>query len=384
LFSYEIGLDYHDVSLEMNYDERSLLDENDLIILRCSNWNSGRKICNDKWFEIGGGIDTIRNVVKLNLTSLSAFVIGERKAIDVDYNLDSDKYYVISPMKINGIVKDSNGDAVPNATVSVYIKNTGNRTNLMSDSNGVFSLELKAPLEEGVYTLALSAAKDPYISFNGSRTFEVVKSRTVEISVPDTIKLKQGQTFAQEISVINTGQADLLGLNISLTGIPTNYFNMTKSIGKLKQNEENNIYIYFSIPEDAEQQTYSATIEVSNDEIKQEKILGFTIVSKNETTVESQPSPSGTFILPKIDSNVIYIVIFAAVSFSVAIILKKVKIKRSKRSDVRDFLFDVKDNFRKKRDEIITDFKNISDYKELISSEFPNALKNKDKYGKNN
>jgi hypothetical protein len=384
LFSYEIGLTFYEAGIEMKYDERNVFNENDLVVFKCSNWNSGRKVCNDKWFEIGGSIDTIRNVVTLNLSSLSAFVIGERKKINVNYNLDNENYYISSPIKINGIVKDSDGDAVSNATVYAFVKNTGTRENTISDSNGAFSIEFKAPEIEGSYTLALSAEKNPYIIFNDSKSFEVLKSRTVEIAIPDTIKLKQGQNFTQEISIINTGQANLLNLSISLIGIPTNYFNITKLIERLRANEENKIYVSFSIPEDAEQKTYSVTIEVSNDEIKQEKIFGFTIVGKNETVNEVQTSPTGRFILPSMDSNVIYITIFAVVSFSVAVILKKMKVRRSKRNEITNFLFDVKDYFRKKRNDVITDFKNISDYRNLIKSEFPNALKNKDKYGKDN
>jgi hypothetical protein len=172
-------------------------------------------------------------------------------------------------------------------------------------------------------------------------------------------------------------------LNISLTGIPTNYFNLTNFIGRLNENEENKIFIYFSIPENAEKKTYGATLEVSNSEIKQERVFGFTVVDKNET-VDIQSTPAGRFILPKLDSNSVYIIVFAVAVFSIAIFLKKMKIKKSKRSDIKDFLSDVKDSIRHRKTEMTTNLKNISDYRDLIKSEFPNAFKNKDKYGKNN
>lgn len=384
LFGYEIALDYDEANIEMNYEEKNLFDEAKLVIFKCSNWNSGRKACNDKWFEVYGDFDTVRNVAKLNLTSLSAFVVGERKTINVNFNLDNERYYIGSPVKVRGLVKDLDGDIVANATIKMYVKNTDIKINATSDNNGVFSFEFKSPESEGNYTLNLNAEKTPYISFSDSKNFDVIKSRTVEILIPDTIKLKQGQTFTQEISVVNTGQANLLNLKISLTGIPNSYFNLTNLIGRLNENEENKIYAYFSIPEDAEKKTYSATLEVSNSEIKQEKIFGFTIVGKNETIVDAQTTPAGRFILPKLDSNSVYIIVFAIACFSIAVILKKMRIKNSKRNDIKDFLFDVKDHLMNKKIEIATSLKNVSDYKDLIASEFPNALKNKDKYGKNN
>jgi len=382
LFGYEVALDYDEARIEMNYNEKNLIDETQLTIFRCSNWNSGRKACNDNWYEVYGDFDTIRNLAKLNLTGLSAFVVGERKAINVNFNLDSERYYTDSVAKIVGLVKDIDGNNVDNATVKIYVKNTDIKINTTSDNNGVFSIEFKAPKNEGNYTLVLSAEKTLYISFSSNKNFEVIKSRTVEILIPDTIKLKQGQSLTQEVSIVNSGQADLLNLNISLTGIPTNYFNMTNFIGRLNENEENKIFIYFTIPEDAEKKTYGATLEVSNSEIKQERVFGFTVVDKNET-INIESTPAGRFILPKIDSNSVYIIIFAIAAFSLAIFLKKIKIKKSKRSDVKDFLSDVKDFLRYRKVET-TASKNIFDYKDLITSEFPNALKNKDKYGKNN
>jgi len=382
LFGYEVALDYDEADIEMNYNEKNLIDETQLTIFKCSNWNSGRKACNDNWYEVYGDFDTVRNLAKLNLTSLSAFVVGERKAINVNFNLDSEKYYTDSTVKIIGLVKDIDGGNVDNATVKMYVKNTNIKINTTSDNNGVFSFEFNAPENEGNYTLVLSAEKPPYISFSSNKNFEVVKSRTVEILIPDTIKLKQGQSFTQEVSIVNTGQASLLNLSISLTGIPSNYFNMTNFIERLNENEENKIFIYFTIPEDAEKQTYGATLEVSNSEIKQERVFGFTIVDKNET-VEVQTTPAGRFILPKIDSNSVYIIVFATAAFSIAIFLKKIKIKKSKRSDVKDFLSDVKDFLINRKVETEVSRKNF-DYKDLITSEFPNAFKNKDKYGKNN
>jgi hypothetical protein len=377
LFSYEIALTYYEADIEMNYDERNVFDETDLVVFKCSNWNSGRKLCNDKWIEIGGDIDTIRNLVKVNLNSLSAFVIGERKTISVNFNLDNQKYYTGGTIKVRGLVKDLDGDTVANATIKAYVKNTQINVETFSDNNGVFSFELKAPEEEGNYNLALNAEKSPYISFNDSKSFDVVKNRAITIVVPDTIKLKQSQNLTQEISIVNTGQADLSNLNISLTGIPSNYYNITTFIERLKENEENKIYIYFSIPEDAEKKTYSASLVAFNDEIRQEKIFGFTITGKNETVVTQ--TPAGKFILPKLDSNVTYIIIFAIFCFSMAIILKRIKVKKSKRNEIKDFLFDVKSHLRKRKNEFLT--KMEPDYKDLILSEFPNA---RDKYGKDN
>jgi hypothetical protein len=384
LFSYEVALTYYEADLEMNYNENNVLDESDMVIYKCSIWNAGRKICNDKWVEIGGDIDTIRNLVKIELNSLSAFIIGEKKEINANFNLDSQKYYTGSLVNVRGYLKDVDGDAVPNATIKAYVKNTQINVETSSDNNGVFSFEFKAPEDEGNYTLILNASKSPYISFNGNNSFETFKNREIMIVTPDTIKLSQGQNSTQEFSITNVGQADLFGLNISLNSIPNNYYNISNFVERIKQNEEIKLYVYFSIPEDAEKKTYSASLAVFNNEIKQDKIFGFTVTGKNETVEQNITNPSGRFILPTLpnfDYNMIYIIIFAIFCFSSAIILKKMRIKKSKRNDIKDFLFDIKNSLKKKN--VALTKKDEFDYKELISSAFPNALKN-GKHGKDN
>jgi hypothetical protein len=380
LFSYEVALTYTQADITMSYNEKNLVDEDNIIVLKCSNWNSGRKICNSNWFEIGADVDTVRNLAKANLSSLSAFVIGERKAIDVSFNLDSTNYYIGSPIKVRGFVRDVDGDPVSNATVKAKIKNTDYKSSITSDKNGVFSFDFKAPDIEGTYNIDISAEESPYLSFSGSKSFDVMMSRTVEIMLSDTVKLKQGQSVAQEFSIANTGQADLTNLKLSLTGLPESYYNMTKFVEKLNKNEEDKLYIYFNIPENAEKKTTSVTLEVSNDQIKQEKIFGLTVVGSNDIIVNT--TPSGRFVMPTIDSNVTYIAVFAIASFSVAVILKKLRIKKSKRDDIRGFLFDVKEYFRR-RPENVKSFDRVPEYKELILSQFPNST-NRDKHGKNN
>lgn len=387
LFSYGIELSYVEANVEMNYDEGKVLNENDLTVFECPDWNSGRKVCNDQWSEVGSDIDTIGNLVTINSTSLSTFMVGERKTINANFNLDSQSYYTGSSIKVTGLLKDEDGDAVSNATVKLYVKNTPISVVVSSDNNGVFSFEFNAPGDEGNYTLVLSAEKSPYISFSGEKYFSTFKSREITIVTPDTIELKQGQNSTQEFSITNTGQADLSGLNVSLSGIPSSYYNMSDFIGRLRQNEEVKVYVQFSIPEDAKKQTYSASLEVLNTEIKQDKIFGFTIIGKNDTTEQATPTnPSGNFILPEINlsslnSSVVYIAIFAVICFSVAIILKKRKIRRAKRDDIKGFLFDVKDSLKKVKVE--TAPKPENNYKDLILKEFPNSI-SEDEYGKNN
>jgi ribosomal protein S26 len=154
----------------------------------------------------------------------------------------------------------------------------------------------------------------------------------------------------------------------------------------LKQNEEAKIYVQFSIPQDAENKTYSVDLEVFNNDIKQDKIFGFTINSNENatSTAQNSTSPAGNFILPKLDSNIIYITIFAIFCFSTAIILKKIKIRGSKRDETEIFLFDIKNYFEKRKGDA-TSFRGQADYKKIVASAFPNALKDvEDKYGKNN
>lgn len=352
LYVYEVALPYSRVSLEMKYDERNVLNENLIEVYRCEDWNTGRKTCYGSWEEVGASVDTIRNTVYVNTTGLSAYAIGTLMRLSPEFNLNKDKFYLKDLVSIRGVVFDENRNTVANASVRMYVKGTNIAKTVFSDASGVFSMEFLSPEIEGNYTLVLSAEKNPYLIFNSSQNLEVVESKDISIVFPDTVQIKQDENFTQEFTLVNIGQRELYNLNISLTGIPSEYYTLISSIEKLDVNEERKFSIYFSIPPNASAGTSSATLKVFNDGVSKEKIFGLTVMEKNQTAITTTPTTGllGKIILPKIDQNLIYILLFAAISFSLAFVLKRMKI-RSQSDSFKNSLWGIKDYIEKNKSE---------------------------------
>lgn len=355
LFVYETDLRYYKASIEMKYSEGNVLNENLLKVYKCEDWNSGRKECYGKWNEISASIDTIRNIVYVNTSSLSAYAIGTVKKLSVDFNINKQIFHLKDLVKVKGMVVDEDKNPVRNASVTVQIKNTPIKQKVFSDNNGLFTIEFLSPEEEGNYSLILTAEKYPYTSFNSNLSLQVVKSREVSLVFPDTIRVNVGENLTQEFSIVNIGQSDLYDLKISLEGVPKEYYSLQDRIDVLKIDEEKKLYVMFFIPTNASTGTLSGKIKVSNDEVYKEKVFGFTILEKNQTVVKVG-APAGFFgkIIPQIPFDPIYLLIFALVIFSLAFLLKKRKIRFEGRSEMKRFLIEVKEYLKRKENEKTT------------------------------
>lgn len=193
----------------------------------------------------------------------------------------------------------------------------------------------------------LSAVKYPYLKFDSSMILEIVKSKDLSIVFPDTVKVKEGESLTQNFTITNIGQTDLYNLNISLTGVPSEYYTLTDKIEKLKVGEEKTVSVYFSVPYNISLGTYSATLKVFNEDLSKEKIFGFTIVGQNQTTTVPTTGISGKIVLPEITPDLIYILMFAAVVFTLAFLLKRRKVRKQRRYDFKNLLFEIKNHIKK-------------------------------------
>jgi len=355
LYVYEFALSYTRASIEMKYDERNIGNEDLIKVYQCSNWNSGKKSCNNNWQEVIPTIDKVRNIISLNTTSVSAYAIGTLKKLSVDFNLDKDKYYLKDVVQLKGVVTDEYRNSISNATVYVSNSNIPLNAKVVSDSSGIFSLEFLAPNKEGNYSLILTAERYPALTFKTTINIEVLESLDVSIVFPDTVRIKQGENFVQSFDLVNIGQTDLNNLNISLSGIPTEYYNFDSHVGKIGVGETKKISISFSIPQNATSGTLGSTLTVFNNEISKEKTFGFTITEKNQTAVAGPSISSAGFFsmieFPKIDQNSIYIFVFAILCFISAFALKKLRLKSGKNNEVIKSLSDIKNHLMRKKDD---------------------------------
>jgi hypothetical protein len=383
LYDYELDLSYSDAEIEMSYNEKNVVNEDNLRIFKCSSWNTGKKICNDEWLEINGDIDVIRNKVKVSSTTLSAFILGELKSLSVDFNPDKEEYYIGDNVKIRGIVKDNDGNSVGNASVTVKVKNTQISYNVVADINGVFSVEFPSPEEEGLYIVSVSSKKNPYIDFKGEKSFDVVKKKSVYIDFPETIRIERGNNLTQEFSLVNDGQADVSNIQISLEGLPQSYYSISSNNIDLKSEQSKNLYLEFHIPVYADVGISSGTIKIESGNITEEKVFGLNIVEIGDNSTSPSTGLLTGFTLPEISySELTYIAIFAVACFSFVIILKKLRVRGNRRNDIKKFLSNVEGYVKSGGHD--TDTKKIDDsYDKLIVTEFPNFLKFSKKLTKN-
>jgi hypothetical protein len=349
LFVYEMALSFSDAKIVMNYDEKKVSDEKSIMVYKCEIWNSGKGSCDTNWENITADVDTIRNTVTLYTKKLFTYVIGSKKGLYANFNLNKNTFNLKELIKIRGITQDENRNTVANATVKASIKDTDISASTQSDSSGIFDLELLPPINEGNYSLLVSVEKSQYTSFSKAVNIEVVRSKDVSLVLPDTIKIKQGETRSIDFSIVNIGQADLSNLSLTLTGLPNDYFEMADSIKELKVKEEVKIPVVFKIPQNTSEATLSLTFKVSFDGASKEQILGFTIMSG--TNVTTQPTiglPTASIVLPSM-TDISYAIIFGIVCLSVAYLLKKRKFKMStEREEIKNLLSDIKREIRKK------------------------------------
>ncbi|MEM7825820.1 MAG: hypothetical protein QW412_03105, partial [Candidatus Aenigmatarchaeota archaeon] len=106
LFVYEFKLDYSKVKIVMKYDERKVANEKDLVVYKCSDFNPSTKICNSEWKSQTLTIDTIGNTITLESDKLSAYAVGTRKSLILDFSLDKASYGLKETVKVRGLVKD--------------------------------------------------------------------------------------------------------------------------------------------------------------------------------------------------------------------------------------------------------------------------------------
>jgi len=376
LYDYSIALSYSSARIEMIYTEKNMVNENNLKIFKCSNWNPGRKICNSVWSEINGDIDIVRNKARINSTTLSAFVIGEIKGISVDFSLDKEIYGLNDKILVRGIAKDEDRNSVSNASIEAYIKNTGINYRATADENGIFSLEIQTPKDEGKYELVLKVKKNPYREFNGNKNFEVIKSKSILIDFPDTIKIAKGENLTQNLSLLNNGQADIENLKVYFEGMPESYYKFSENIS-LESGEQKALFVDFNIPFYAEIGVSSATLKIEGNKISQEKVFGLNIVERNESSNQTLPTTglASGFTLPDINYlDIAFIALFAVACFSSAIILKKRKTTKRSRDNIKNILFEIKGTIKSNETRLRPQSNEKSIYDKLILTQFPNFL----------
>ena len=343
LFIYDVSLPFSNARIIMNYDWTKVPDEKELRVYKCDEWNPVKKVCNSEWEEQTAEIKS--GTATVETASLSAYVIGIRKVLSVNFGLDKDVYNLNSPVKIDGIVEEGT-TPIDNATVKIFLN--GNLVSSTQSKNGVFRVEFLAPDKEGNYTLLVTAEKQPYMICNNTRILVVKKSKEIALMIPDPVRVKQGENKTVNFLIINVGQSDVSNISVSLDGLPTDYYRILEFPKTLKVGDNMTIPIRFVIPVNASENTFSATFRVNSNEVSKEQIFGFTIEKSipKENITYTTNVPTANVILPSY-TDIIYVSSFGFAAISGAYTLKKIKKRKLRRREIKNLLLDVKREIRK-------------------------------------
>jgi len=352
IYVFEVGLSYSDAYLELKYDSSKILDENEITVYKCENWNFYRKICSVGWKTVNANIDTIRDLVKINTSSLSAFLVGYKKEMILNFDTDKDDYYLSDIMKVTGIVEDEDGQAVSDVQITANIPDTEISVSGKTDNGGVFAFELIGPDQEGEYDVIVIAEKSPFSSVNSSKTITVFRSSQLSFLVPESVKINQGESYSMWVSIVNTGQTDFSGLTLSFSGIPEKYYTLPE-ITEIKAGDEKKIAIDFTIPENAVKAIHTGKLGITYDDTYLEEQFILTILSVEENETTTQPTggfkfpslslPTGKIVLPSMDNGIMILAVSSILIFSFAVLFKRKRITTEfERKDVKNLLLDIK------------------------------------------
>ncbi len=333
LFMFETTLSADDTEITLNYDARKVSsDESGLVVYRCGNWNLAEKKCSGSWDTISASIDPVRNSAKFSSANPSgAYTIGSLDALFLDFSIDKTTYYVGDVIKAVGISEKSGGNYVGDIEITGRINAPPNTKTVTSSEKGVFALDLEVPSAEGNYTLIFTAELEPYQSYEITKEIEVIRKKEISVVLPDTVRMGVGENSTIEVPVVNTGQAPLVDGKISVSGIPEDYYTITPELLSVDAGEETKFFINFEIPELAPKTTHGADITIPFGEKTFKKTFALTIKEPvaEEPVVEAPDAENNdSFALPTgfltsvAASDLLYLVVLSAISFSTAIFLR--------------------------------------------------------------
>lgn len=343
-YAFETTLSYKYATIEMLYDATKILNESSIEVFKCDSWNFAAQKCLTNFKKVGAEIDKVRDIVKINTTSLSAFAIGKRKNLKLDVSATKKEYILFEPIKISGIVLDEDNNRISGAKITAKLGNITAYTT--SDNKGIFEINLEGMKKEGNYSISVEASKKPFIPTKTSFEIKVIRTKELAISA-SSAKVMQGENVTSSIIIANTGQTTLTNAKISLTGIPKEYYSFNKSyIPILEPNQKEDIEINFSIPKNANVTTYVGTLLVKTDQLEKNATLTLTILEKEEEnkwpTFSLPNLPTGLFALPISFTDFAYLISISFVSFSVTFFMKRRKNTKKKQTNIMGYFEEIK------------------------------------------
>ncbi|MBN2102348.1 MAG: hypothetical protein JW716_05760 [Candidatus Aenigmarchaeota archaeon] len=295
----EFDLPFSNSELTMSYDDSRIRNEENLEVYQCFNWNFGKGACADEWEKVSYvNTNTRGNVIMFNTTQPSAFIIGERKELEV--TLDSDigygTYITGENVIIKGQVTDSSGNAIEAADVEISIVGMEENYNNVVKTiiSGNFKSQIEMPTDKGIYNLSVKASRYPFKEVIKYFTIETeIKEEISFINVPDGQKLYVGEPLDIKFSLLNSGQTVLKNIKLYVAGLATEWYQLLPvSINELEpgaiKDVELKLLVSKSYCDKYEcKNYYPVTLQAKSDQIDEEALMTLTLRTEKEVTVET-------------------------------------------------------------------------------------------------
>ena len=340
LVVFEFAMPFDKVVLQIPYDDSKVVDEQKLEVYTCHNWNFGRRACAGEWDEVPDPlIDTVRNIVTINMTHLSAFAIGERKSLYFSVNFQKDSYYMGEMFSVQGKVVDESGNPVSGATVYYWFDN-GTQSSVKTDNGGFFSITSEAPMKVGGTVFHLRAVDNPYIPTEITQTFTIYRKSEMSLKVPDTFAVNFDTPSSFNATITNVGQTNLSTITVSVEGLnPSWYVIYPSVIDSLSPGQSKSVEIRINVPHtDCTNEQcktfYFVTVGASAGDTKASGTVTMKLEQNEQTTTEQKATgfsiaKSLSWIKsPYVITSVLIVIIVAVFSY---LIKQKEKRKESAR-----------------------------------------------------
>ncbi|MFB6204361.1 MAG: hypothetical protein ABEJ75_01815 [Candidatus Nanohaloarchaea archaeon] len=243
------GYPFREGEITMQYDTTKVNPSN-LKVYECVGWNINGVSCysSSEWKSVGvkrGWIHPTVGTVTFPVTPynvtgkpqlLNGYMVVKNTPLQLDYvEFSSDKVKKGGTLTVNGKLVTPSGKGVSGARVSASIVNLNGKVVVGSSSTttnqaGLFSIKKTVPGKEGEYHVRIHAEKKPYSPLTRTiqKTFSTYTLKKISLSGPETAKFYVGGSSTTQFTIINSGQAPLKDVTLSLKGFKRGVYSFRK------------------------------------------------------------------------------------------------------------------------------------------------------------
>lgn len=318
--------------MEIKYDASKVGNEEDLHIYTCENWNFDGRVCSSGWKEITGRTDEGSNIVEISTDHFSAFIIAEEEGMMIEASINKEEYFMGEDIDLLGTVRTEGGTNIPDA--SVKIEMGADSRVLKTNSQGVFSAKLYAPMEIGEFDISLESNLSLTEKLEETLDFSTYAKDELSLLLPLEAEISSGEENHVTLTVLNSGQSDLNNLTVSVSGVPEEWLDYSPvSFSSLESGDSENIDIMIN-PAFPEKSVYTLTIDIGTDELERTETLEIGIINGTMEEKEEEHLP-GLFTSNFISSTNDLLNIISMVA-AFCVLLAALFAKRHSRSAKKD------------------------------------------------